>query len=119
MLATFRSAALFGLALAAPQLAHAHAVLVHATPSVHGTVRAGNLHVALQFNSRIDGPRCTLLLLAPDGQSQRLVLGKQEAPDSLAADAPGLHPGNYTLRWQALAADGHITRGEIPFRVQP
>lgn len=107
------------LALAAPQLAHAHAVLVHASPAAHGTVKSGTLHVALQFNSRVDGPRCALTLLTPDGKTEPLSLGRQPAPDSLAADAPDLHPGEYTLRWQALASDGHITRGQIPFHVQP
>ncbi len=119
MLATLRFAALFSVTLAAPQLAHAHAVLVHAVPSAHGTARAGDLHIALQFNSRIDGPRCTILLLTPDGRTRPLPLQPQQAPDSLAANAPGLRPGDYTLRWQALAADGHITRGEIPFHIQP
>ncbi len=119
VLQSLRLAALLSLALAMPHLAHAHAVLVHAAPAAHGTVKAGSLHVALRFNSRIDGPRCTLVLLAPGGRSQPLQLGKQPAPDSLAADAPGLHPGDYILRWQALASDGHITRGEIPFHVQP
>jgi methionine-rich copper-binding protein CopC len=28
-----------------------------------------------------------------------------------------LLPGEYRLRWQVLASDGHITRGEIPFAV--
>jgi methionine-rich copper-binding protein CopC len=35
---------------------------------------------------------------------------------STAAD---LAPGQYTLRWQALALDGHITRGDLPFTVVP
>jgi methionine-rich copper-binding protein CopC len=28
-----------------------------------------------------------------------------------------LAPGNYTIRWQVLAVDGHITRGDVPFTV--
>jgi methionine-rich copper-binding protein CopC len=28
-----------------------------------------------------------------------------------------LAAGAYRLRWQVLASDGHITRGEIPFTV--
>jgi methionine-rich copper-binding protein CopC len=30
----------------------------------------------------------------------------------------GLERGEYVLRWQVLASDGHITRGEVPFRVR-
>jgi len=36
----------------------------------------------------------------------------------LSARAQQLAPGKYTLRWQALAVDGHITRGEVPFTVE-
>jgi len=28
-----------------------------------------------------------------------------------------LVPGLYSLRWQVLAVDGHITRGDVPFTV--
>ena len=30
----------------------------------------------------------------------------------------GLKPGAYAIRWQVLAPDGHISRGEIPFVCQ-
>ena len=26
-------------------------------------------------------------------------------------------PGRYVVRWQVLAIDGHITRGDVPFTV--
>jgi methionine-rich copper-binding protein CopC len=31
----------------------------------------------------------------------------------------GLGSGAYRLRWQVLAVEGHITRGDIPFTVAP
>ena len=31
--------------------------------------------------------------------------------------AAELQPGEYTVRWQVLAVDGHITRGDVPFTV--
>jgi len=40
------------------------------------------------------------------------------AADILSATANDLKPGEYQLRWQVLAVDGHITRGEIPFTVR-
>ena len=61
--------------------------------------------------------RSRLTLVLPGGATQPLALLKQPAPEELAAHAE-LTPGAYTLRWQALAADGHISRGEIPFTVQ-
>ncbi len=33
--------------------------------------------------------------------------------------ATDLRPGDYTVRWQVLAVDGHITRGDVPFTVTP
>jgi hypothetical protein len=30
-----------------------------------------------------------------------------------------LTPGPYVLRWQVLAIDGHITRGDVTFTVGP
>jgi methionine-rich copper-binding protein CopC len=36
---------------------------------------------------------------------------------TLTSQAQALNPGEYRIRWQVLASDGHITRGEIPFQV--
>jgi methionine-rich copper-binding protein CopC len=41
----------------------------------------------------------------------------QPSPDVLSATGHGLTKGAYVLRWQVLADDGHITRGEVPFHV--
>lgn len=117
MFQLFRVFAFLALALAVPQLAHAHAVLVASTPKLNQVVHNSELHIDLKFNSRVDGPRCTLTLISTDGKPQLLQLIAQNSPDEVAADAKDLHKGIYKLRWQALASDGHITRGEIPFRV--
>jgi copper resistance protein C len=57
-----------------------------------------------------------ITLVLPGGQTQRLTLDSQSNDVNLDAHAR-LKPGSYTLRWQALSTDGHITRGEIPFSV--
>jgi len=102
--------------LVSSSLAFAHAVLLSSTPKSHETVHGPSINVDLKFNSRIDGVRSTLGVLMPDGSVKPLTLSKQVAPDELTAQAQ-LPPGSYTLRWQALAVDGHITRGQIPFTV--
>lgn len=103
--------------VAASQLAFAHAVLVASTPKVNGVVHGPSLDVQLKYNSRVDGTRSSLSLVSPGGAVQALPLGKQNAPNELDAHAQ-LTPGKYTLRWTALATDGHITRGEVPFTVE-
>ncbi len=105
------------LALTAPRLLLAHAVLLASTPGVNSVVHGGKLHIDLKFNSRVDGRHCTLALVSPDGKVHPLTLQAQAAPDEVASDAE-LQPGSYSLRWLALAGDGHITRGAIPFRVE-
>jgi len=105
--------------LASAPAAHAHAILVEATPAARSTVGGPDLDVRLRFNSRIDGPRSRLTLVQqPDGRARALPLEPQTAPDVLTAKAAALARGAYKLRWQVLAADGHITRGEVPFQVK-
>jgi copper resistance protein C len=115
-----RGPALLGLALAlaATPAAWAHAILVEASPVARSTVQGPDLDVRLRFNSRIDAARSHLDLVGPDKRSRTLTLAPQGAPEVLAARAAGLAPGAYRLRWQVLAADGHITRGEVPFQVR-
>ena len=43
--------------------------------------------------------------------------GDSYTADTLASQAQDLRPGEYRIRWQVLASDGHITRGDIPFVV--
>ncbi|HYK38122.1 copper resistance CopC family protein [Alloacidobacterium sp.] len=101
-----------------PRLAHAHAVLLASTPAAHATVKGPAIAIHLKFNSRIDGAHSRLYLVDESGKVHTLTLVPQDAPDTLAAESVKVGVGDYTIRWQALASDGHITRGEIPFVVQ-
>jgi methionine-rich copper-binding protein CopC len=95
----------------------AHAIIVESTPKMDGVVAGPVLEIKLRFNARIDGSRSKLTLICPDGISRTINLSQQNSPDSLLAEATNLLPGKYQLRWQVLAGDGHITQGNIPFRV--
>jgi copper resistance protein C len=113
-----RRAALLVAAVALlPLPAGAHAIIVSAEPAVDAVLRQTSVPVVLRFNSRIDRERSRLTLLRPDGSSLPLPLAPAQRPDTLAARIDGLVPGHYRLRWQVLAVDGHITRGDIPFAV--
>jgi len=97
--------------------ADAHAIVTQSTPAADAAVTGPDVTVELRFNSRIDHLRSRLTLYLPDGGSRPLSQAPGAAPDVIAAKAAGLPPGAYRLRWQVLAVDGHITRGDIPFRV--
>ena len=97
--------------------AYSHAIVLSASPAKGQEVSGPDVPITLRFNSRIDAKRSRLTLLMPDGRQTPLDLSEAE-PDSLASKAKGLESGSYLLRWQVLATDGHITRGEVPFRVK-
>jgi copper resistance protein C len=97
--------------------AMAHAILLESSPSINSTVAGPNTPIKLRFNVRIDATRSRLTLVKPDASTQSLAITKDAPVDTLASQAQGLNPGEYRIRWQVLASDGHITRGEIPFQV--
>ncbi len=105
------------LACFAPLL-QAHAILLSSTPAAKAEVNGPELQVNLSFNSRIDAKRSRLILVDPAGVAQTLVIAEQKTPEVLEAPAKGLKTGAYILRWQVLAVDGHVTRGEVPFNVR-
>jgi len=107
-------AALF--VFAAP--AAAHAVLLESSPALKSTVLGPDVPIKLRFNVRIDGSRSRLTLVAPNGSMRTLEIKQSAGPETLSAQATGLAAGEYRLRWQVLASDGHITRGEIPFTLK-
>lgn len=98
--------------------AQAHAILVDSQPVALGTIPAGEATFRLRYNSRIDGARSRISLVRAGTADVVLPIGRDDPPEVLTARAV-LDAGAYTLRWQVLAIDGHITRGDLPFTVAP
>ena len=103
----------------APRGVLAHAVILASQPAANAIVPMGECAIRLQFNSRIDAARSRLTLVAPAGTQASLAAVAGDAPGVLVARAHIQSAGRWTLRWQVLSLDGHVTRGEVPFRVQP
>lgn len=101
-----------------PVVAQAHAILVSSVPAAGGTTQPGAAVLEFHFNSRIDHDRSRLTLVWPDHRETVLKLDAGTDDEVLASHAE-LVPGAFTLRWQVLAVDGHITRGELAFSVAP
>jgi len=99
-----------------PLPAAAHAILMDSVPAVNATAKGPDIAIDLRFNSRIDHKRSRLTLTLPD-QSQQVLPIDIDGPDDRLDTKASLPPGSYTLRWQVLAIDGHITRGDVPFAV--
>jgi hypothetical protein len=98
--------------------ADGHAIVLSATPGVNEIVNGPDVAVKLRFNARIDAQRSKLILVGPNGEQSPLSVNQPASADTLVSEAKGLKGGPYVLRWQVLASDGHITRGEVLFRVR-
>ena len=101
----------------APAPVQAHAILLESQPAAGSRVAAGHVDIRLRFNSRIDAGRSRLTLTRPDRSQAVLPIARRAGAGNLLTAAADLAPGAYSLRWQVLAIDGHITRGDVPFTV--
>lgn len=108
---------LLGSLLLLPLSAFAHAHLVSSQPAANSAVKGPKIAIDLSFNSRVETKGSMIQLVMPGGKTQRLTLDRQSGDTNLYAHAQ-LKPGSYSLQWQALSTDGHITRGEVPFSVR-
>lgn len=100
----------------APTLAQAHAILEESAPPAGALVKAGPVDLRFRYNSRIDRVRSRLTLIRPDHTKDTLAIRPGGPPDIVSARI-SLAPGAYIVRWQVLATDGHITRGDVPITV--
>jgi|SRR5262245_5418533 len=99
-------------------LLEGHAILKSSSPPPGGSIPRSDTQVKLTFNVRVDAARSKLQLVMPDASVVDLPQVQPPSPDTLVSKLTGLEPGAYTIRWQVLAPDGHISRGEIPFTVR-
>jgi len=109
---------LVGSLISIPIALHAHAVLVDSTPKPGSKIHGSELSLWLKFNVRVDGSRSSCVLVVPGGSKRSLSLDPQHNPDILTSKITGLAKGDQKLEWQVLAADGHISRGEVAFEVE-
>jgi methionine-rich copper-binding protein CopC len=118
--AVFRCLKIWLLTLSAaavlPVLAQAHAILEESTPPAGASVKAGPVTLRFRYNSRIDQGRSRLTLIRPDHTRDTVAIVPGGPPDILSSHLE-LTPGAYIVRWQVLAVDGHITRGDVPLTV--
>ena len=103
--------------LLAPVGAMAHAILEQSQPAAGGQVPAGKVTLTFDYNSRVDRARSRLTLTRPDKTQAVLKIDQSGPPNVISTSTELTAPGAYVVRWQVLATDGHITRGDVPFTV--
>ena len=105
------------LLLAGSPAAFAHAMLMHSSPANNAVVHSHQVDIVLDYDSRIETSRSTVKLTDAAGKPVPLQIEHSGKPAELKAVAHGLSNGKYQIHWQALASDGHITRGDVTFTV--
>ncbi len=107
-----------GLALAAPQTASPHAIVLESSPTPDAVLSSAPSLVTLRFNSRIEKRFTRVTLGLADRAPVALPAADAEAtPDRLTIPLEPLGPGVYVLRYRVLAVDGHVTKGALRFTV--
>lgn len=97
----------------------AHAILLHSTPKPNEVLAGPAVTLALTFNSKVDQARSSLVLEKADHSTSKVTINLDPgSPERLTGKVSSLTPGPYTLHWQVLAVDGHITRGDVPFQIK-
>lgn len=90
--------------------AEAHAVLI--SSKVEGS------QILLHYNGRVDATRSRLSLVNQDGSAAKQIeCSAGDDPATLKGDLSSLAPGSYTLRWEVLSVDGHISRNDLPLTI--
>jgi methionine-rich copper-binding protein CopC len=102
--------------IASHRQAAAHAILEASEPADGASVHPGTVVLRLRYNSRVDRARSGLTMTRPDLTKISVPVDPEGPPDILTATV-NLTPGAYVVRWQVLAVDGHITRGDVRFTV--
>jgi methionine-rich copper-binding protein CopC len=109
-----------GVLLPLATLAHAHAFLARATPSVGSTVETAPTAVQLEFTEDIEPSFSTIEIVSSDtGQKVDGKAIEHPGPRSLMIPLPLLPPGTYEVRWTVLSIDTHKTEGHFRFSVHP
>jgi methionine-rich copper-binding protein CopC len=103
----------WGALLAAP--ASAHTKLLQSTPTKGASVKELT-EVTLVFSEKVR-PSLAKVQIRDAAGAQR---GSSEAPQVKGATvtqpaAPDLKPGDYTIAYRVVSADGHPVSGEVPF----
>lgn len=106
-----------GLVLA-PQLAHAHDVLVESTPEVGSTVETSPTEVRLRFSGQpLSGEGLANLIRVTDAQGNQWQDG-EPAVEGFELAIPlceGLPQGEYTVAYRVIYSDGHTGEESFSF----
>ena len=105
-------------ALAFPAAASAHATLIKTQPEYGTRVEQSPTVVRLDFDQTVDALPNAIKVYTADG---KLLSGPTHTTTGgrvMVTPVSRLARGGYTVRWQAISADGHVVSGVFTFGVR-
>ena len=101
------------------QPAWAHAYPAVSIPNNGATVKESPREVRIQFTEGIEMAFSSVTVRGPNKEVVSQGNLRKLADDTVAIDLKPLAPGNYTVEWQVLSVDTHVTEGVLRFAVAP
>ncbi|HEY7218473.1 MAG TPA: copper resistance protein CopC [Candidatus Binatia bacterium] len=97
----------------------AHAYPAVSVPNDGATVKDSPREVRIQFTEGIELAFSQIAVKGPNKDVVSQGKLRQLSNDTIAIDLKPLPPGSYTVEWQALSVDTHVTEGVLRFTVVP
>jgi methionine-rich copper-binding protein CopC len=114
----FLTAASFFLWVATvAEIAWAHAYPAVSLPGDGAILRESPREVRIQFTEGVEIEFSRIVVKNSSGENVGQGNPRRLAEDTLAVDLKPLRPGTYTIEWQVLSVDTHITDGVLRFTI--
>jgi methionine-rich copper-binding protein CopC len=97
--------------------AQAHAVITEDSLAREPVKPGEPTHVRLQFNTGVEIKLSRVTLVSKGDTEQAVAIKAGAKPGQVLVSLPALVEGDYALRCQVFAADGHLTQEIRRFRV--
>jgi methionine-rich copper-binding protein CopC len=114
---TLGSAFLLFLLHAKGGIVWAHAYPAVSVPNNDATVKEPPREVRIQFTEGVEITFSRITVKGANGEVVSQGKLRQLAGDTLAVDLKPLRPGSYTVEWQVLSVDTHVTEGLLRFTI--
>ena len=107
----------FCLALLMPAMVQAHTALKASTPGNGVTLETIPTDLDLVFNAEVR--LIKLELMGVGHEMSTNFEPSSEVASTYKIQTPGMHPGEFTVNWAAIGADGHTVTNSFSFVVDP
>jgi methionine-rich copper-binding protein CopC len=100
-----------------PAFGHAYPIIV--SPADGTALKESPREIRMQFTEGVELAFSRITVKGAKGEVVSQGKLRQLADDTVAIDLKPLTVGNYTVEWQVLSVDTHITEGTLHFTFSP